>query len=154
MADEAMKEISPDMLRAVSMFLTLSRIEPESAIAALAYLRAANDGWTVPEMRTRLHRLIDGLQVDEAALAELAASFDEAHTCGRTWREAARARPCNEQRACTVRPVVDRISGLMPTLETERRMGDVDHRRPNSLPDVQKPASATRCDSQVVSSGH
>ena len=79
MADEAMKEISPDMLRAVSMFLSLSRIEPESMIAALAYLRAANDGWTVPEMRTRLHRLIDGLQVDEAALAALAKSFNEAH---------------------------------------------------------------------------
>ena len=77
MADEHTIEVSPDMLRAVSMFLTLSRIEPESMIAALAFLRAANDGWTVPEMRARLHRLIDGLQVDEAALAELAESFDE-----------------------------------------------------------------------------
>ena len=79
MADEHTIEVTPDMLRAVSMFLTLSRIEPESMIAALAYLRAANDGWTVPEMRARLHRLIDGLQVDEAALAELAESFNEAH---------------------------------------------------------------------------
>ena len=74
-----MKEITPDMLRAVSMFLTVSRLTPEDVVASVAYLRAANDGWTVPEMRARLHRLIDGLQVDEVALAELAESFNEAH---------------------------------------------------------------------------
>ena len=74
-----MKEVTPAMLKSVSMFLTLSRIEPEPMIAALAYLRAANEGWTVAEMKERTHRLIDGLQVDEAALAELVASFDEVH---------------------------------------------------------------------------
>ena len=79
MADDRYLDVPADVLRAVSTFLSLWRIDARGNDrgAGLSSGPRMTDGPS-PEMKARTcHRLIDSLQVDEAALAELAESFDE-----------------------------------------------------------------------------
>ena len=140
-----MKDIPPDMLRAVSMFLSLSRIEPEAVVAAVMYLRAANEGWTVAEMRDRFDALIDALQVDADALAEL-----PRRSMTGTWPltcSNGKARPCNDE-WCTPRQTWRRTDRRAARALHGRRHGwPISHCRTSSRASAASAASGSRLQS-------